>query len=50
MVYIYGFIGGRGIEREVSLDVKHGVEAKNYESVSYHCSLPATSGLKLDQL
>lgn len=26
--------GGRGVEREVFLDVKHGVEAKNYESIA----------------
>ena len=25
--------GGQGVDREVSLDMKHGVEAKSYEDV-----------------
>ena len=31
---ILGQAGG-GVDREVFLNVKHGVEAKNYEDVSY---------------
>ena len=31
---VVGQAGG-GVDREVFLNVKHGVEAKNYEDVSY---------------
>ncbi len=35
------FLGGQGAAREVYLDMKHGVEAKNYADVS-SCSVMAS--------
>jgi len=32
-------LGGRGADREVTLRIKHGVEAKSYENVSTHLSI-----------
>lgn len=35
LLYTVGQAGG-GVDREVFLNVKHGVEAKNYEDVSFY--------------
>lgn len=38
-IYIYFVLDQRGITQEVSLVTKHGVETKNYDSVSIYFKL-----------
>ena len=45
--FLLSFVGshGQGIDREISLDVKTGVEAKNYDDVSMFYWVENTGGV-----
>ena len=41
--YLCTLTGGHGADREVSINMKHGIEAKSYEEVGHLGSIPTNN-------